>query len=133
MSTTCVAFAIVGCSIPFDSLFKKINIQHIHPYPENAKFCPECGEKIVKEKLEFIGNIKYSEKFLGDYKLVFDDEGKYNAFIGIFAHDGGCEPERTKELPRLEHLKKDILDTLKKYGLEKYIETFGLHSMLCYY
>ena len=80
MSTACYSYAVIGCQVPREKLFKEdiVTYKHRHATLPDTNFCPTCGEVIRTKEVQEVD----IEDKIGEFKLVWSTDQK-EAFIGV--------------------------------------------------
>lgn len=132
MSTTYSVNVILGVRVPESELFTVVENKHEHPYPDGAKFCPECGESTnywTTHKPIWTDDINdyFYKPFFGKTRII--KQGS-DCFIGHVV-SVNCEEER-KCYHVLESwfssIKSELNTALQKYNLLKYMDSFGIYA-----
>ena len=130
MSTACYSYAVIGCQVSREKLFKEeiITYKHRHTTLPDTNFCPTCGEVVRKKEVE---EIDIDDK-IGEFELVWSTDQK-EAFIGKVAEDsdrenvGNLNPTFMED-PDIFDIKCDLGEVLKPLGMWDESK-FGLYAV----
>lgn len=95
MSTVYHSAVVIGCKISKSKVFFVEQIRSCdHSIDESAKFCPECGKKVLKEKKGSIEQYDPWSKTVCGLSTFFDERDDFIIIAGEFAEtDYYSEPE----------------------------------------
>jgi len=132
MSVNYYAYAVIGCGVPMDDLYKERQIPHVgHHVPSGAKFCPTCGKPAEITIREPIFN--EDSDTLGGFTVWWGTDRKY-AVIGDGASTGSSNGGEeviysNVDWDRIGDLKAQLKEMLSAFGLWDESK-FGLYAIL---
>jgi len=126
MSTVCYSYAVIGCQVPREKLFKEeiITYKHRHTTLPDTNFCPTCGEVIRKKEVE---EIDIDDK-IGEFKLVWST-GQEEAFVGIVSEvDSDSNFIEITDSEDISNIRYNLKNVLEPLGMWSEIK-FGLYAV----
>ena len=128
MSTTCYSYAVIGCQVPREKLFKEeiVTYKHRHTTLPDTNFCPTCGEVIRTKEVEEIS----IEDKIGEFKLVWSTDQK-EAFVGMVVetdYDSNTNFIGITDPEDISNIRYNLKEVLEPLGMWSEIK-FGLYAV----
>jgi hypothetical protein len=130
MGVDYTAYAVVGCEVPVEKLYRKVLCRGCkHDVPEGARFCPVCGAQAVIEDDELV-----YEECIGEFRIWWGTDQRVAVVgIGVSAYDSDwlsrMPIEESQTATTMEMLYDELRATLLPLGLWD-AERFGLYAIL---
>ena len=128
MGVDYTAYAVIGCEVDTEKLYRFEEIAHEHPAPDGAKFCPVCGAAVGQfEAVPIYDGDGPCEAKLGKFRIVWATDYE-RAWVGQFA-ESCWEDEGRVDVHGIEDTKSQLRVALQPLGLWDE-STFGLWAVL---